>query len=120
MKLDYKVPYDFILRYLYPLRPKIVKMLGGYVLVLNDKILFMLREQEAQPEYNGVYIATEPDFYDTLESEIHSSLMEVDIDGLAHSWLFVSEDLPNFDEKVKKACEMLKGGDTRLGKKFTL
>ena len=114
--MNYKVPYDFILRLLYPLRPKIRKMLGGYVLVLDNKILFYLRDRENHPEYNGVFVATQPKYYDALSQEIHASNMEVDIDGVAHSWLFISEDLDDFEKKLKTACDLLKAGDTRIGK----
>lgn len=114
--MNYKVPYDFVLRYLYPVRPKIRKMLGCYALINENKILMLLRERENQPEFNGVFIATQPEHYDALSKDIHISNMDVDIDGMPHSYLFLSEDLDNFDEKVKKACELIKAGDLRIGK----
>ncbi len=114
--MNYKVPYDFILRHLYPVRPKIRKMLGCYVLVVNDKILFLLRDKDKQPEYNGVFIRTEPIYYHELQTEIHHSPMEVDIDGTPHSWIFLSEDLDDFEAKVQQACELVKAGDVRIGK----
>ncbi len=114
--INYKVPYDFVLQYLYPVRPEIRKFLKGYALFYNKKILLYLRDGETQPEYNGVYIATEPQYFDALENEIHSSKMEFDLDGAAFTWLFISEDLPDFNQKVKKACELIKANDTRIGK----
>ena len=114
--MNYKVPYDFVLRYLYPVRPKVRKMLGCYALVQGEKILMLLRERDNQPEYNGVFVATQPQFYDELQNEIHRSNCEVDIDGMPHTYLFISEDLDDFDQKVKKACELIKGGDERIGK----
>jgi hypothetical protein len=114
--MNYQVPFDFVLRYLYPVRPKIRKMLGCYALVNNDKILMLLRERENQPEFNGVFVATQPEHYDALQEEIHRSYTDVNIDGLPHSYLFISEDLDDFDEKVKKACELIKNGDERIGK----
>ena len=114
--MNYKVPYEFILRFLYPVRPKIRKMFGSYVLAKDMQILFLLRDQAKQPEYNGVFVATQPQYYDELLCEIHASNMEVDIDGVAHSWLFISEDLDDFEKKLKAACDLLKAGDTRIGK----
>ena len=114
--MNYKVPYDFVLRHLYPVRPKIKKMLGCYALIDNHKILFLLRERDNQPEFNGVFVATQPEYYDQLEQEIHASSMEFNIDGLHHSYLFLSEDLDDFDEKIKKVCDMIKAGDERIGK----
>jgi len=114
--MTYKLPYDFILRYLYPVRPQVRKMLGCYGLVAENKLIILLRERENQPEFNGVFIATKPEFYDELTQELHSSNMEFDLDGAPHTWLFISEDLPDFDEKIKKACELIKSGDVRIGK----
>ena len=114
--MNYKVPYDFILRYLYPVRPVIRKMLGGYALLLDENIILLLREKELQPEFNGVFVPTSPNYYDELSNEIHSSSMEFDLDGMPHSWLFISEDLANFHEVLQKACDLIKAGDKRIGK----
>lgn len=114
--MNYKVPYDFVLKYLYPVRPKIKKMMGSYALLYNQKILMLLRDSEKNPEYNGVFIATQPEYYDQLQNEIHTGNMDINIDGLEHSYIFISEDLEEFNDKVKKACEMIKAGDDRIGK----
>lgn len=114
--MNYKIPYDFVLRYLYPVRPRIKKMLGCYALYVNKKLLLLLRDRENQPEFNGVFVATQPEFFDNLQNEIHVSNMIFDIDGVAHTWIFLSEDLADFDEKVKKTCELIKAKDERIGK----
>lgn len=114
--MNYKVPYDFAIRYLYPLRPQIKKMLGCYGLFVNKKLLLLLRNRNNQPEFNGIFVATQPQFFDSLQNDIHVSHMLFDIDGVPHTWVFLSEDLPDFDEKVKKACELIKAGDERIGK----
>lgn len=76
----------------------------------------LLRERENQPEFNGVFVATQPEFYDALCTELHTSKMEFDIDGHPHSWIFISEDLADFDEILRKAVELIKNGDERIGK----
>ncbi len=114
--MNYKVPYNFVLRYLYPVRPRIKKMLGCYGLYLDKKLLLLLRDRENQPEFNGIFVATQPEFFDNLQNELHVSNMIFDIDGAPHTWIFLSEDLEDFDEKVKKACELIKVNDKRIGK----
>jgi hypothetical protein len=114
--MNYKVPFDFVLKELYPLRPKIRKMLGGYGLHLGKKIILFLREREEQIEFNGVFVATEQEHFAALQKEIHTSKMIFDFDGSKDSWIFISEDLDDFEQKVKKACEMIKSGDERMGK----
>jgi hypothetical protein len=114
--MNYQLPYDFVLKELYPVRPKIKKMLGCYALMTGNKILIVLRDRGEQPEFNGVFVPTSPEYYEALEKEIHASRMEFDLDGAEYSWIFISEDLDDFEEKVKKACEMIKNGDERIGK----
>jgi hypothetical protein len=91
-------------------------MLGCYALMIDKKILMMLRDREQQPEFNGVFVATTPEYYEGLQQELHKSRMEFDLDGADHTWIFISEDLDDFEAKVKKACEMIKSGDERIGK----
>jgi len=104
--MNYKVPYSFILSFFYPVRPAIKKMLGCYGLFVNKKLVMLLRERDNHPEFNGVFLST----------ELHTSNMNFDIDGAEFTWIFISEDLDDFEEKVKKAAEMVKNGDERIGK----
>jgi hypothetical protein len=114
--MNYEVPYDFVLKELYPFRPRIRKMLGCYALLKDTTLLMLLRDKESQLEFNGVFVATQPAYFTALQEEIHTSKMEFDLDGEENSWIFISEDLDNFEQKVKKACEMIKNGDERIGK----
>jgi len=114
--MNYQLPYDFVLNALYPVRPKVKKMLGCYALMDDKKLLMLLRDREQQPEFNGVFVATNAVHYDALQNEIHTSRMEFDLDGDERSWIFISEDIDAFEEKVKKACDMIKAGDERIGK----
>ena len=113
--MNYKIPYDYVLSYLYPLRPTVQKTFGCYGLRLDNKFIMLLRDRENQPEFNGVFVATKPEYYDELTKELHSSNMEFDIDGHYHSWIFISEDLDDFEDIVKKAAELIKNGDERIG-----
>jgi len=114
--MNYKVPYDFVLRMLYPVRPSIRKMLGGYALHHEKKWMLFLREKDTQPEFNGVFVATHPEYFAALQQEIHHSKMVFDLDGSKDSWIFISEDLDDFEAKVQKACNLIKAGDERIGK----
>ncbi len=116
--MNYKVPHDFVLRFLYPVRPAIRKMLGCYALFVKNKLILLLRERDTQPELNGVFVATKPAFYEALQSEVHTSNIDYDIDGAPFTWIFISEDLPDFEDKVKYACELIKAGDERIGKEI--
>jgi hypothetical protein len=91
-------------------------MFGCYGLFVNDKNILLLRNVQHNPEFNGVFLATHPEFFEALSNEIHTSQMEFDLDGTEHSWIFISEDLDDFEQKVQLACELVKKGDSRIGK----
>src|SRR5687768_14129828 len=112
----YELPYSFVLKELFPVRPIIKKMLGGHLLYAGGKLILFLRERDNQPEFNGVFIANKPEHFGALKKKIHDSKMEFDLDGTKDSWIFISEDLVDFEEKVKKACLMVKNGDERIGR----
>ncbi len=112
--MNYLLPYDFVLRYLYPIRPTIRKLYGCYALYLNRKMMLFLRHKELQPEFNGVFVATQPMYFEALENELHISHMVFDLGG-EHSWIFISEDLEDFEKIVMKACELIKASDERIG-----
>ena len=114
--MSYRLPYDFVLRMLYPVRPTVKKMFGCYGLFVENKNILLLRDVQHNPEFNGVFVATQPEYFEALSSEIHTSQMDFDIDGSHHSWIFISEDLGDFQEKVQKACDLIKNGDSRIGK----
>ncbi len=101
---------------LYPIRPTIRKMFGCYALMQGNKLLLLLRDRETQIEFNGVFVATHSEFFTELQQEIHTSRMEFDLDGMKNTWIFISEDLEDFEAKVQKACNLIKAGDVRIGK----
>lgn len=114
--MNYLIPYDFVLSFLHPAKTKKRKMLGGYALYANNKLLMLLRNSHVSPEYNGIFIATLPEFFVELQNEIHTSRMQFDLDGTKDSWIFISEDLNDFEQKVKAACQLIKSGDERVGR----
>jgi len=114
--MHYEIPYDFVLRLLYPFRPQVRKMFGCYALMKDQQVLLLLRDKQSQPEFNGVLVATQPPYFEALQKEIHTSRMEFDVDGAENTWIFISEDLDDFEAKVKTACDMIRAGDVRVGK----
>jgi hypothetical protein len=112
----FHLPYTFVLSALRPVKPQIKKMLGGYGLYHQNKLYLFLRDSLTSPEFNGVFVAVLPEFFEEMQKEIHTSRMEFDLDGSKNSWIFISEDLPDFEQKVEHACQLIKAHDARLGK----
>ncbi len=112
----YNVPYAFILKALYPIRPTIKKALGGYFLFVHKKLLIFLRERDTYADFNGVFVAVLPEYLSELEAEINLKHTEFDLDGTKDGWLFINEDLDDFETKCTLICEMIKQTDTRIGR----
>lgn len=117
-KIDFKIPYSFVIKEIYPVKTEVRKLMGAYGLYVNKQLKLFLRDSEKYPEFNGVFVATIPEFFEELQQEIHTSRMEFDLDGTKDSWIFISEDLPDFEQKVAKACVLIKQGDERIGKRI--
>lgn len=118
MNYNFKIPYDFVIKKIHPVKTEVRKLMGAYGLYVNKRLMLFLRDVEQFPEFNGVFVATIPEFYEELQEEIHTSKMEFDLDGTYDSWIFISEDLPDFEEKVTRACTLIKNGDERIGKRI--
>lgn len=116
MNFNYQIPYTFILKALYPKKLKVARKFGGYVLYEKDTVYFFLRNIEFNPEYNGVYVATTVEHFNYLQEHLHKSFMEVDLDGEDNTWIFLSEDLEDFETKVEQACNLLKNNSGLIGK----
>jgi hypothetical protein len=114
--MNYEIPFSFVLKELYPFRPRVRKLLGCYALMRDKCLLMLLRDREKNPEFNGVFVAVIPEFYEEMQREIHTSRMQFDLDGVDKSWIFISEDLDDFEAKVRIACGLIKEGDPRIGK----
>jgi len=116
MGVHFVIPYDFVLQWLYPVRVEVKKRLNGYFLYHNGRLLMFLRDAEDFPEFNGIFIATQPQYFDSLSNDVHRSRMEFDLDSTKDSWIFISEDLEDFEAKVQKACDLIKANDERMGR----
>jgi hypothetical protein len=65
-------------------------MLGCYGLFLHDKLMMLLRERENNPEFNGVFVATQPEFFDHLSNKLHYSNMSLILtEHHTHGYLLV-------------------------------
>jgi hypothetical protein len=67
-----KIPFDFILDYLQPVKVRVRPMFGMYAIYLDKRIMMVLRERNVEPESNGVWLATSSEHHKSLKKDLPS------------------------------------------------
>jgi len=121
MKYADKIPYNFVLDYLTGVDIVIKPMFGFYGIYTGGKLRLCLvsrekplRRREKEAFQKGVYIATIVEHIDSLKSDFPSAEFEMLKEGKV--WVFVSEELPEFEAYAIRACELITAGDPRIGR----
>ncbi len=110
-----KLPFTFVLDYLYPHEPVIKPMFGCFALYVNKKIVLILRKRSDHKTINGVWIATNKKHHESLRN-IFPKMRSVEVLGKAPTnWQVLRESSDDFEESVIKACELIVKGDKRIG-----
>ena len=110
-----KLPFEFILDYLYPLEPVIKPMFGCFAYYSGEKIVFIVRKKKDMPEQNGIWVATSREHHESLKAEL-PSLGNIGILGKDTEWQMRHEDDPAFERYAIRICELVKLGDERVGR----
>lgn len=109
------VPYDFVLDYL-PRGIILKPMFGMHYIYMNKKILLILRKRPNEPELNGIWIATSKQYHQSLKKHIPElGSFFINNDERQGNWLFLPEDIDDFEEPAIKVCELISHGDQRIG-----
>jgi hypothetical protein len=113
-----KIPFAFVLDYLYPLEVVVKPMFGLYALYVNSRIVLMLRDKKVQQEMNGVWIATSDTHHASLKEELPSlaHIAEFSDDTMQSGWLVVPAVADDFESSVMHICDLIKHKDPRIGK----
>ena len=67
-----KIPFEFILEYLHPLEISIKPMFGCHAIYAKGKILLIVRKKDTHADANGIWIATERKYHESLKKDIPS------------------------------------------------
>ena len=110
------IPFDFVLEKLERLRPVVRPMFGCFAIYANEKMLLILRKKQTHDPDNGVWVATTPEYHETLRV-IFPSLRAIKLFGSkASAWQNLPEEADDFEESVDAVCELILKGDARIGK----
>lgn len=111
-----KIPFAFVLDELLDLQPYTKPMFGCTAIYIGEKIVFILRDRESNPEDNGVWIAAISEHHDELK-KILPSMRSLQLFGPGPTgWQVIPSDSPSFEEEALRACELAAKNDPRIGK----
>lgn len=110
------IPFEFVLDELADADPVTRPMFGCTSVYVGDKIVLILREKETEPRDNGVWLATTPEFHESLKKDF-PRMRSISMFGPGPTgWQVLPVDEPDFEEAALKACRLILKGDPRIGK----
>ena len=116
MKKKTSIPFEFVLEQLYSVNVEIRPMFGCFGVYVHNKIVLMLRKKTSSVRDNGVWVATDKEYHDSLK-QIFPSMRTISVFGGKESnWQNLPADANDFEEMVMRACELILRGDNRIGR----
>jgi hypothetical protein len=110
------IPHEFVLEALAEVSPRTNPMFGCLAVYVGEKIVLILRDRPKYPKDNGVWIATTTEHHESLREEF-PNMRSVGLFGKKITgWQVLPVDAPDFEEAALRACELVAGGDPRIGK----
>ncbi len=112
-----EVPFSFVLDELFDLDLTMKPMFGCQALYKGDKLLFILRRKENDPDDNGIWVATSsPEDRQELKKKF-PAMRSLKLFGTPDTaWQNIPEDSSDFEESALAICELIRKGDKRIGK----
>jgi len=110
------IPHEFVLEELAPLLPRTNPMFGCLAVYIGEKIVLVLRGKRDKPEDNGVWLATTEEHHESLGHEFPSMRSIGVLGKKVTGWQVLPADAADFEEAALHACELILGGDPRIGK----
>jgi hypothetical protein len=110
------VPHEFVLDALASLSPRTQPMFGCLAVYVQDRIAVILRDKRDGTADNGVWLATTPEHHESLGREFPNMRSIQVLGKKVTGWQVLPADAPNFEESALRACELIVGGDPRIGK----
>jgi hypothetical protein len=110
------IPFPFIIDELESLRPTVTSVFGFTHVYLEDKLLFSLRDAATRPGTNGMWLYTTSEHADGLAREFSDLPRRQIWRSGKKAWIILASRLADFEEHAFRACELILGGDPRIGR----
>lgn len=111
-----KLPFPFVLDELAPLRPTLKHLFGFTHVYLDDRLLCSLRDSVKQKTTNGMWLYTTTEHVDSLAHEFPNLSRRQLWRSGKNAWIVLASRLEDFEEYAFRACELILGGDRRIGR----
>lgn len=111
-----KIPFEFVLEELAPLKPRVKAMFGCHAIYVGERIVFILRMRDDFVDDNGVWFATVPQYHESLREDFPSLRHIRLFGGRPTTWQNLPLEADDFEESVYRACARVLKGDPRFGK----
>jgi hypothetical protein len=110
------VPYAFVLDELAGLGVHTKPLFGCVGVYVDEMIVLALREKEAAPEDNGLWIATTAEHHASLRALL-PEMRSIGVLGPGVTgWQIVPADSVDFEDAALRVCGLIQAGDPRIGK----
>lgn len=110
------IPFEFILEQIDSLRPHTKPMFGCTGVYVGEKIILILRDKTEGDPDNGIWLATQPHFHESLKQDV-PSMRSIHVFGPGPTaWQNLPKDSDSFEEEAIRVCELVLSGDERIGK----
>lgn len=116
MKPHKRVPFEFVLDALARVSPWTRPMFGCIAVYVEEKIVLILRDKDAQRADNGVWLATTREHHESLQREFPNMRSIGVLGKKVTGWQVLPATALDFEEAAIRACEMIIGNDPRIGK----
>ncbi len=111
-----RVPHEFVLDALESVNPVTKPMFGCLAVYVKEKVVLILRDHRDHPADNGVWLATAPEYHDSLRREFpHMRSIQMFRTPMT-SWQILPADVTDFEESALHACELVLARDPRIGR----
>jgi len=109
-------PFAFVLEELSTVRPTLRRMFGFTYVYLGGRLLLALRESARQPRFNGVWLYTRAEHLESLRVDFPALPRRCFWKSGQNGWVIIAYELEGFEECALRACELILGGDRRIGR----
>lgn len=111
-----RVPFEFVVEALGPLRPQVRAMFGCHAIYLGPKIVLILRDKPSAPADNGIWLATTAEHHASLHRDF-PALRSIQLFGPKPSgWQVLPVDAESFESDAFRLIDLVSARDPRIGK----
>jgi hypothetical protein len=110
------IAFPFVLEALQSIQTFVRPMFGCHAVYVNEKLVLMLRNRQTHPRDNGVWVATNHEYHESLKEEF-PSLRTIELLGTSETaWRNLPTDDEHFEDDVLRICRLILRNDPRIGK----